>query len=81
MGERGMRRGGGQAERWQRASGARPHSGGPQHGGRGEGRPPAPVLTVLRALVRLVLGRVHFVDGVLLLQRLPAFGPVLPDGG
>lgn len=55
MGEGGVRRGGREAERWQRPSWAGPHSGGPQQGGRGEGGPPAPILAVLRALVGLVL--------------------------
>lgn len=55
MGESGVRRGGREAEGWQRPSWAGPHSGGPQQGGRGEGGPPASVLAVLRALVGLVL--------------------------
>lgn len=45
--ERGVRRAGGEAEGRQRASRTRSHSGGPQQGRRGEGRPPASVLTVL----------------------------------
>lgn len=47
VGEGGVRGAGGEAEGRQRASGARSHSGGPQQGRRGEGRPPASVLTVL----------------------------------
>ena len=47
MGESGVRRAGGEAEGRQGASGACSHSGWPEEGGRGEGRPPASVLAVL----------------------------------
>lgn len=47
VGEGGMRSAWGEAQGRQRASRASSHSGGPQQGRRGEGRPPASVLAVL----------------------------------